>query len=112
MPRTTYKPTNNDQNAAREFLRQRIERGSKVYTIHRESNRTGDVHWIGAVVVTNGEPWNVSSYVAKALGRWWTNDPELAVRCVWGVDMHADLVLCLADALYGDSHALTHGGRL
>jgi hypothetical protein len=111
--KATYKPTKADTNAAREFLLQRLERGAKVYTIQRSTNRTGDVHWISAVIVTNGEAWNVSSYAAKALGRIWTNDPDLAVRCGGGgMDMHADLVLELASALYGDAHALTHGGRL
>ena len=87
---------------ARDFLLTRIQRGDTLWTSVRAVARSGMSRKIQVFVIRDNEPWNVSAYVADALGVQVDRD-VLAVKvrgC--GMDMGFHLVSSLSRCLFPD----------
>lgn len=53
---------------AREQLAKHLKPGDTVYTILRHVSRSGMMRVVSLVQITDGEPWEISGLVAKAVG--------------------------------------------
>lgn len=89
-------------------LRERIPKGATVYTILRHVSKSGMSRIISAVAVIDGEPRELSMYVAEALG-WPVSKKERALKVQGcGMDMGFHLVASLSRVLYGEDYAIRH----
>lgn len=93
-----------------QLLRGWLPEGSAVWTIVvHHSGRS----WSVAPIIVRERPtglelWEVSAYVARAIGRRWNDRQGGVVMQAGGMDVQAECVLDLARVLYGDHRALTH----
>ena len=89
-----------DQEEARDFLRSKLAPGDTLYTSVKHVSRSGMQRSISVYRIEDNEPWDISGFVAKALG-WPLDDKRFGVKvggC--GMDMGFHLVYSLSYVLF------------
>jgi hypothetical protein len=90
-----------DQQAAIEQLREWLPPGSTVQTILRHVSRSGMVRDISAIATVDGEPFDITYWVSRALIARIADGGGIR-RGGCGMDMGFDLVYSLSRTLYRD----------
>jgi hypothetical protein len=91
-----------DQQAAIEQLREWLHPGDTVRTILRHVSSSGMTRDISAVAMVDGEPFDITYWVARVLGDRIVNGGVRRGGC--GMDMGFDLVYSLSRRLYPTGH--------
>lgn len=96
-----------EQEKAKEYLLENVERGDTIYTILRHVSRSGMYRVINLYVIKNNKPyrldWNASQLLEGYDRR---HNGCRTGGC--GMDMGYHLVSNLSYALFGDGYALRH----
>jgi len=105
------KPTKENQKEAMEFLKAHLHPSDTVYTVLRHVSRSGMMRRISPVIIINGEPIDISWYVAK-LGlfpRKYPNEALTVEGC--GMDMGFYVVYELSRVLFPEGFKVEGIGR-
>lgn len=98
--------TKTERDEACAFLAERISAGDTLWTNVTHVARSGMSRRISVYLIRDNEPWNISGYVAKALGLRLNRD-DLAVHVSGcGMDMGFHVVYELSHALFNDGYAI------
>lgn len=103
------KPTNEQQQEAREFLLKILKPGTKIYTITRHVSRSGMMRRISAFIVKDGEIQDLDWLIARTglFNRHPTDEGLVIGGC--GMDMHFHLVYELGRVLFPKGFKLVKG---
>ena len=88
------------QEDARARLREIVEPGATVYTILRHVSRSGMSRDIGAFVVVEGAPWDITGLTARAIGNPLNKQGDGVKMGGCGMDMGFALVYELSYWLF------------
>lgn len=96
--------TTADIEEGKQYLRDMLSSGDKIYTITRTVSRSGMSRRLTVVIPRDGDIIDITWAVARALDR---NVNDDGVQCEGtGMDMGFDLVYNLSHELFGDGYAL------
>lgn len=105
---TKYTPISKAE--AKALLLQDLKPGDTVYLVLRSRSRSGMMRHISPILFRGSDVWHLDAWVADLLdmgrGRVAGGDGVPVRGC--GMDMGFHLVSTLAEALFGDSKALSH----
>ena len=88
------------KNEAIEHLKKNIKPGDKIFTSMKSVSRSGMSRKLQAFVIRDNEPWNISGYVAAAIGLPLDRDIFAVKISGCGMDMGFELVYQLGYALW------------
>lgn len=89
---------------AQDRLRALLAPGDTVYTVLRHVSASGMTRHIGAVIMVDGAPMDMSGLVARAIGERFHPRNGGVVMGGCGMDMGFHLVYVLSRVLYPDGH--------
>lgn len=88
-----------------QMLRNMVAPGDTLLVIVTRVNRMGDARWMRVIASVDGEPLDITGYVALVVGAKRDKGGDIYVSGV-GMNMPAALVMDLGRVLYSDDYAL------
>lgn len=93
-----YSKSEREEALAR--LREELKPGDMIYTILRQTSRSGMSRNISPILIKDGEAWDFGYLAAKVLDRSMAKDGGIICEGC-GMDMGFELVYAISAALYG-----------
>lgn len=87
-------------------LREKLPRGTVIYTLLRHISTSGLTHWLDLYHVSDNTLLRITWTVAQATGANYSRKHEAVRESGTGMDMGHAAVHYLSHILYGDEHAL------